>query len=357
MKKITLFIITFLLLSTPVFAEPSQWAKELVDEAESFDLVPNELRNNYQDTIKRYEYVLLALKVAEKNGIVASVSNTKPFSDITGHPYEKEIVEAYNLGIIGGYEDGTFRPNNEITREEVSALVYNAVKTINPEIEMPTSDLAFSDQNLVTGWAKPYVQFVYQNNIMSGTGKVNGLDTIDPKGFTTREQAMILLHKLNLNDSLLAKEYSPIALELLDSVRSSKELAITANHVGRNAFNLAVEIVAGDAKFVFITDTSFVIEYPDGSQILVMDSLYEKDVDLTLLDLDNILVQEDYLSMLDQVFPDHSFEFVLASLINEFKEDKTYVRNDNLSDGAFVSGYSQLNEDLIEYYIMYKRVK
>ena len=45
------------------------------------------------------------------------------FSDISGHWAEKSIIKAVNNGWIKGYEDGTFRPNQNITRAEAMTLV------------------------------------------------------------------------------------------------------------------------------------------------------------------------------------------------------------------------------------------
>ena len=60
------------------------------------------------------------------NGGVEPVLGTKAnpsYSDIDGHWAEDAINAAYGAGWVGGYPDGTFRPNNNITRAEVMSLV------------------------------------------------------------------------------------------------------------------------------------------------------------------------------------------------------------------------------------------
>ena len=47
------------------------------------------------------------------------------FSDISGHWAEKAIIKAVNNGWIKGYDDGTFRPNNPITRGQMAKILYN----------------------------------------------------------------------------------------------------------------------------------------------------------------------------------------------------------------------------------------
>lgn len=357
MKKITTLLIIVFLMVSPVYGQPTEWAEDLVSDSEALGLVPNHLSNLYQDNITRYEYVLLALEVAKNNGLVADITNKSPFTDILSHPFEDQIVEAYNLGLVDGYEDQTFRPNNDISREEVSALVYNLVKGINRTVDFPENESELSDSKEITPWALPFVQFVYQNAIMSGTGKKNGLDTIDPKGLTSREQAIVLLYKVYLNNELLDNTYEDIALKFLNEIRQSKDVQVTANHVGKEALKLAITYTDTQAEFMFMTDTSFTLIYPDGSSIAVVDSQYEKDVDLTLVNLDNALVKEHYLGILKAVFPDHGYTSVFNSILYNFEINSDYVRNDLISDGGIISNYSEMIDDIREYYIMYKREK
>ena len=45
------------------------------------------------------------------------------FYDIAGHWAEDAIISAVNLGLINGYEDGTFRPENFVTRAEAISII------------------------------------------------------------------------------------------------------------------------------------------------------------------------------------------------------------------------------------------
>ncbi|MDQ0428355.1 beta-N-acetylglucosaminidase [Planomicrobium stackebrandtii] len=47
----------------------------------------------------------------------------KAADDLTGHAYEDEIRELMELGVIKGYDDGTIRPNREVTRAEFAKMV------------------------------------------------------------------------------------------------------------------------------------------------------------------------------------------------------------------------------------------
>lgn len=58
--------------------------------------------------------------------IVPSVPAMAAPSDIAGHWAESVITQWQNKGLIQGYEDGTFKPGNTITRAEFVTLMNNA---------------------------------------------------------------------------------------------------------------------------------------------------------------------------------------------------------------------------------------
>ncbi len=69
------------------------------------------------DPITRAEFAAIATRFDD----LATADST--FTDIDGHWAEDAINAAYGAGWVGGYPDGTFRPNNNITRAEVMSLV------------------------------------------------------------------------------------------------------------------------------------------------------------------------------------------------------------------------------------------
>ena len=69
------------------------------------------------DPITRAEFAAIATRFDD----LAAADST--FTDIDGHWAEDAINAAYGAGWVGGYPDGTFRPNNNITRAEVMSLV------------------------------------------------------------------------------------------------------------------------------------------------------------------------------------------------------------------------------------------
>ena len=76
--------------------------------------------------------------------------NTKTFSDINGHWAQKSIELAAGNGWINGYDDGTFRPNNNITRAETFAMINRVLdrQTENVSDLLPTSEMNMWSDNM-----------------------------------------------------------------------------------------------------------------------------------------------------------------------------------------------------------------
>ena len=76
--------------------------------------------------------------------------NTKTFSDINGHWAQKNIELAAGNGWINGYEDGTFRPNNNIIRAETFAMINRVLDRQTESVSdlLPTSDMNMWSDNL-----------------------------------------------------------------------------------------------------------------------------------------------------------------------------------------------------------------
>ncbi len=71
--------------------------------------------------ITRAEFAAIATRFFDETGATYEPGT---FTDVTGSEwFAGAIMDAVNLGLIGGYEDGTVRPNNNITRAEACAIV------------------------------------------------------------------------------------------------------------------------------------------------------------------------------------------------------------------------------------------
>ena len=106
------------------------------------------------------------------------------FSDLADDLKEKEQIETLACyGLVSGYEDGTFRPQNTITRGEFCALLANALN-LSAGDKAP----AFSDVS-AGAWYAPYVSAMAARGFITGCGD----GTFRPNDTITYQEAVTIL--------------------------------------------------------------------------------------------------------------------------------------------------------------------
>ena len=171
----------------------SEWAKEEIDAAIASGLVPEELQTNYTSRISRHGFCLLAaalieVKTGQDIGDYASESGQEEvaFSDTN----EPEIMSSARLGIVNGYEDGTFKPQADITREQAAAMLARCAKLLG--MSDGSIRASFADAAQISAWAADSVAFVRSNEIMSGNENNNFM----PQEGYTIEQAIATFYRM-----------------------------------------------------------------------------------------------------------------------------------------------------------------
>gem|GEM_PF-3245208 len=166
------------------------WAKANICEASSIGIVEGKSSTLFvpDEAITRTEATSLLLRVL---GIeVESSAEELNFSDAVEIPVWAKNIIATSLekDIVRGYPDGTFRPEQIITRAELSALVARAMKwESNAGATLP-----FKDRESIPTWATSYVHSAYTNDLIEG--RSNGLFV--PNGVATRAEATVIMLRL-----------------------------------------------------------------------------------------------------------------------------------------------------------------
>lgn len=94
---------------------------------------------------------------------LASVAFAASLSDIDGHKNQKAIQYLADQGVIGGYEDGTFKPNKTVNRAELLKILIGG-KGIQPKVE--EYNKCFTD--VIDQWFAPYVCYAKANDWVGG---------------------------------------------------------------------------------------------------------------------------------------------------------------------------------------------
>lgn len=117
-----------------------------------------------------------------------------PFTDVgSGQWYSSAIAWAAGEGIVDGVKPDRFAPENNVTRQQLAAMLYRYVQTKDLGFTGDwTYDLDVTDRADVADWAYEAVCWMHQNGILKG--RANG--AIDPKGTATRAEAAALYVRL-----------------------------------------------------------------------------------------------------------------------------------------------------------------
>lgn len=107
------------------------------------------------------------------------------YSDIAGKPCEGAVNVLSALGVVDGFTDGTYKPEQTVTRAQMAKLVVTALGVA----DYATAKVSkYTDMGAAT-WAIPYVEYASNLNIVNGVG--NG--KFNPNGLVTYEQAVTMI--------------------------------------------------------------------------------------------------------------------------------------------------------------------
>lgn len=125
------------------------------------------------------------------------VSGRTGFKDVKeGSYYEKAVKWAAENNIVNGYSDEIFGCDDDITREQMAALLYRYASYKGISGSALSEDInRFNDSADISAYAVPAMQWAAANGIITDIG--NG--TLDPRGEALRSQIAAILHRFHEN--------------------------------------------------------------------------------------------------------------------------------------------------------------
>lgn len=192
MKKISIFVISILMMigiSSISFAysdTSEHWAREAID-----DMSDKKIVNGYSDgTFKPNNEMTRAEFIAVVNRMLGLKNESSRYiPDISRQDwYYADVRKAVEAGILKGDDAGYIRPNDTITREEAVVVLARAFK-IADAIGI---DISYSDRSEISDWAKTNVYTFVRY------GYLNGYDgnIIRPKSPITRAEALTIIKRI-----------------------------------------------------------------------------------------------------------------------------------------------------------------
>lgn len=109
---------------------------------------------------------------------------SKTFNDMVNHWAKQAVSTAYAYGVVHGYNDDTFAPDDLITREQMTMMIVNALQLVS----VPSGS-TFVDQSKISKWAREAVAAAAESGIITGYPD----NTMRPLDHATRAEAVSII--------------------------------------------------------------------------------------------------------------------------------------------------------------------
>ena len=111
------------------------------------------------------------------------------FTDVTDEWYATAVNWAASVGVVNGYEDGTFKPNTAITREQLAAILMNYAQYKGQDVSARADLNGYTDQP--STWAEEAMQWAVAEELITGVTN----DELQPQSSATRAQVAAILQR------------------------------------------------------------------------------------------------------------------------------------------------------------------
>ncbi|AIQ21245.1 hypothetical protein H70357_34570 [Paenibacillus sp. FSL H7-0357] len=179
------------------------WAKEAVNDMGS-RMIINGIGNGDFDPdqdITRAEFAAIIVR-----GLGLKTDNsTIPFSDVKSADwYSSFISTAHSYNLINGFEDGTFRPLEKITREQAMVILAKAIKITGLKSNLQTNNgeellSSFVDSSHVSAWAATSITDILQAGIVLGRSD----HRLEPEAPISRAEVAVTVKRLLQKSGLI----------------------------------------------------------------------------------------------------------------------------------------------------------
>lgn len=166
-----------------------EWAKESINELLKLGVISESEDGlfNPNDNITREQFVKL---VVEALGLTDETAKTT-LSDVDENAwFYKYISSAEKCGVVMG-SDGKFGIGENVTREDMAVIIKRAMELKGIDFSNKAGG-AFSDDDVISDYAKTAVYGLKEFNIINGTGN----NQFTPKGNATRAQAAKMIYEM-----------------------------------------------------------------------------------------------------------------------------------------------------------------
>lgn len=179
------------------------WAEHAVNDMGSRLIINGNGANQFQpdQAITRAEFAAIIVR-----GLGLKMeSGAAPFADVKSSSWYNDVIHtAHAYKLISGYEDGTFRPTENITREQAMVIMSKAMALSGLKAKLEPQDAgklmqAYADSGQVSGWAVSGVADSLQAGVVSGRSD----DELAPSAQVSRAEVAVMVQRLLQKSGLI----------------------------------------------------------------------------------------------------------------------------------------------------------
>ncbi len=182
----------------------NHWAKDAVNDMGSRLVISGVGKDRFEPdrNITRAEFTVVVVRAL---GLMQYETGEDVFNDVPNNAwYHDAVSAAYEYGIITGYGDGRFDPNDKITREQAFTMISRAMNITRQKVEFPSGEVekllaGFRDSDKSAAYAKNSIASCIKSGIVSGR---NG-NLIAPTDNITRAETAVMVRRLLQKSNLI----------------------------------------------------------------------------------------------------------------------------------------------------------
>lgn len=307
MKKTNIFIITMLIMigyasSALAYSDTSEhWASDTIDKFSEYKVINGYTDGTFKpdDNMTRAEFIVVINRI-----LGLTKESQKYIPDISRQDYfYSDVRKAVEAGIVKGDENGYIKPYDNITREEAVVILSRAFKV--QEASSTKND--FADKEDISIWAKREMESFANKNYINGY-----LDnTIKPKNNISRAEALTIISRIIpnvLKTDVYSGKIDGNVLAFSDNI-VLKNLTIDGNLIIRPSANITLSI----KNVVVLGDLIVIDEEP-------------KQIKEIKIQGDIFKLHEDDSKILEYVDEEYGIKFAVTD-----KATVNYVSGENIN--------------------------
>ena len=167
----------------------SDWFYNPVCFVYSQGLMTGTSENTFEPNTSLSRAMLVAVLHRLEGSPAASAGD---FSDVaSGDWYAQAVNWAASVGVVNGFDDGTFQPNTAISREQLAAILMNYAQYKGQDVSARATLDTYNDATAISSWANDVMSWAVAEGLLTGVTN----DQLQPQGNATRAQVAAILER------------------------------------------------------------------------------------------------------------------------------------------------------------------